>query len=168
MLLWYALRSKPHKESFLWQQMCARKIEVFYPRLKVQPVNPRSRKVRPYFPGYMFVQADLEQLGRSTLQWMPYSLGLVAFDGEPAPVPETLILAIQRRMAQIEAGGEQLEGLQPGDPVLIRGGPFDGYQALFDARLPGNERVRVLLKLLRVQTKKLELPTGQIQQLKRR
>ena len=83
---WYALRSKPRKEEVLWRQLLAREIEVFFPRIRVHPVNPRSRKLRPYFPGYMFVQVDIEAVGASKFNWMPFAIGLVSFDGEPAVV----------------------------------------------------------------------------------
>lgn len=123
--------------------------EVFYPRLRVHPVNPRSRKLVPYFPSYLFVAADLEQVGVSVFQWMPHTLGLVAFGGEPSPVPAYLLDAIRRRLEEINAaGGENLLGLQPGDVVWIRQGPFIGLEAIFDALLPGSERVRVLIEFL--------------------
>jgi transcriptional antiterminator RfaH len=168
-MIWYALRSKPNKELTLWRELCAREMECFYPQLRVRPVNPRSRSVRPYFPGYLFLHADIERIGVSTFQWMPFSLGLVSFDGKPASVPDSLIHAIRRRVDEINAaGGEQLEGLKRGDAVLVQGGPFNGYKAIFDARLPGSERVRVFLKLLEVRQMKLELPANQIQRKNRR
>ncbi len=71
-LSWYAIRSKPRKEEPLWGQLLAGEIETFYPRLRVRPINPRSRKVVPYFPGYMFVNADLEDVGASTFNYMPF------------------------------------------------------------------------------------------------
>jgi transcription antitermination factor NusG len=146
---WYALRSKSRKEDIVWRQLRDQGFDVFYPRLRVQPVNPRSRKVRPYFPGYLFVKADLGEVGISTFQWMPHSLGLVSFGGEPSLVPENLIHAIRQRVEEIEAaGGEVFDGLKPGDPITIDYGPFEGYEAIFDTRLPGSERVRVLLQLL--------------------
>ena len=165
---WYVLHSKPRKEDLLWEQLRLREIEVFHPRLRVQPVNPRARKVKPYFPGYVFVRVDLEQVNWSTLQWMPGATGLVSFGGEPASVPETLIQAIHNRVEQINAsGGEQLEGLKQGDTVIIQGGAFDGYEAIFDAKVSGNERVRVLLTFLQAQKKRLELPAAQIKKKKR-
>jgi transcription antitermination factor NusG len=161
--LWYAMRSKPCKEDFLWNQLRAREIECFFPRTRVQTADRRSRKVRPYFPGYVFICADLEQVGLSALQWMPGAAGLVAFGGQPAWVPENLINAIRRRVGEIEAaGGETLAGLKYGDPVVIREGPFAGYQAIFDARLSGDDRVRVLLSLLSRQQLPLELPGAYI------
>ena len=166
---WYALRSKPRKEEVVWRQLRTQDFEVFYPRLKVQPVNPRSRKWRPYFPGYMFVNADIDLVGLSAFQWMPHSIGLVCFGDEPAVVPDNLIVAVKKRVDEIAAaGGELFEGLGHGDSVLISEGPFAGYEAIFDTRIPGSERVRVLLLLLNSQRQvPLELDAGQIKQKKR-
>lgn len=162
---WYALRSKARKEEILFRQVRARGYEIFYPQLRVNPVNPRSRKVRPYFPGYMFVNVDIEDIGLSTFQWMPFSLGLVTFGDEPAPVPENLIHSIRKKLEAIAAaGGEIFDGLSEGDEVRITDGPFAGYEAIFDARLPGSERVRVLLQLLNSQRQvPVELNAGQIE-----
>ncbi len=165
---WYVLRSKPNREEALWNEICARGFEAFYPFLHVKPVNPRSRKNRPYFPGYLFVHTRLADVGQSVFASLPYSQGLVSFGGEPAEVPEGLVQAIRKRVEQIqEAGGEQLFEIKQGETVLIQGGPFAGYKAIFDARLAGEERVRVLLKLLKVQ-QKLDLPVEMIQRIKRR
>jgi transcriptional antiterminator RfaH len=163
-LQWYVLRSRPNKEMILWRELSARGLECFYPHLRVRPVNPRSHTVRPYFPGYLFLYIDMEKVGPATFQWMPFSSGLLAFDGVPATVPHNLVHAIRRHVEQInEAGGEQLTSLKRGDTVTVRGGPFDSYEAIFDARLPGRDRVRVLLKLLQVN---LELPLSQIEKKK--
>ena len=161
---WYCLRSKPNKEEFLCSQLMLRAIETFYPRLRVKPVNPRASKIRPYFPGYMFVSVDLEEIGANTLQWMPGALGLVFYGSEPATVQDDLINAIRNRVNAVNAAGsEWLAGLKAGDAVRIGAGPFAGYEAIFDVRLAGSERVRVLLTLLEDQQVKLELPAVHIQ-----
>ena len=165
---WYALRTKPRKEDVVWRQVKQKDIEGYYPRLRVNPVNPRSRKVRPYFPGYVFVHVDLEDHGRSVFKWMPYSLGLVSFGDVPAHVPENLIHAIQKKMDQImEAGGESAIGLKKGDEVKIQSGPFEGYKAIFDEKLSGNDRVRVLLSLLGDRQVVTELHVGHIERVKK-
>ncbi len=168
-LQWFVLRSKPNKELALWREVSARGLECFYPQLRVQPVNPRSRKIRPYFPGYLFLHTDIEQVGTSAFQWIPFSSGLVAFDGLPAMVPDNLIGAIRRHVDEINAaGGEQFVGIKQGETVMIQGGPFDGYEAIFDVRLAGTERVRVLLKLLRARQMSVELPAAQVQRLRQK
>jgi transcriptional antiterminator RfaH len=165
---WYALRSKPRKEDVVWRQVLSHGFETFYPRLRVHPVNPRSRKMKPYFPGYLFVYADLEEVGKSLFQWMPHSLGLVSFGGEPASVPPNLINELSKRVEAInEAGGELFDGLKSGDVVRISDGPFRGFEAIFDNRLPGSERVRVLLALLGNQRQvPIELDASQIERKK--
>jgi transcription antitermination factor NusG len=156
---WYVLRSKPNKEKIVWQQMQARGIESFYPRLRVQPVNPRSRKIKPYFPGYLFVRADLSEVGLSTFQYMPFAVGLVCFGREPAYVPEALINAIRLRVGEeiAEVGVGIAGGFKRNDPVWVLDGPFAGYEAIFDTQIPGSERVRVLLKMLDGRNIKVEM-----------
>ena len=161
---WYCVRSKPNKEEFLYTQLVQREIEACYPRLRVKPVNPRSRKVKPYFPGYMFARVDLDHFNLSDLHWVPGALGLVSFGGEPASVSDSLIQAIRRRVDEINAnGGQELNGLKPGDLVTVQAEPFRGYEAIFEASLSGNERVRVLLKLLNDRQMSVELSAGSIQ-----
>ena len=168
---WYTMRSKPNKEIALFHELSARQMEVFYPQLRVHPANPRSRTVRPYFPGYLFVNVDLEQIGFSELHWCPFSLGLLTFDGEPPPVPEVLIHGIKKCVDEVNAAGGEFartrslsdDGLRQGQEILILDGPFAGHEAIFDARLQGSERVRVLLKLLNRRQLPLVLPTGQVQ-----
>jgi transcription antitermination factor NusG len=164
---WYVLRSKPRKEDVVWQQLQTKNIENYYPRIRVHPVNPRARKIKPYFPGYLFIYADLEALGVSTFKWMPHSLGFVSFDGVPARIPDIVIGDLKKRIQEInDAGGEVFDGLEPGDKVRIQDGPFSGYEAVFDARLPGQERVRVLLKLItNLRQIPVELGTSQIRKV---
>ena len=117
-LQWYVLRSKPNKELILWRELIARGFECFYPQLHVRPVNPRSRTVRPYFPGYLFLQLQREQVSLSTLQWMPFASGFVAFDGIAATVPLHLVEAIRKHVDEINAkGAEFIASLKRGDLV---------------------------------------------------
>jgi transcription antitermination factor NusG len=160
---WYVLHSKPHKEGLLAEQLELRNFEVFSPRIRVQVVNPRAHRFRSYFPGYLFIHADLGEMGLSTLQYVPGSAGLIAFGGEPAYVPDGLISAIRQRVEEINsAGGDLFDILKSGETILIHTGPFAGYEAIFDVRLPGTERVRVLLKLLRNRQMPIELPAGYV------
>jgi transcriptional antiterminator RfaH len=166
---WYALQSKPNKEEALFQQLQLQGVEVYFPRIRVHPVNPRARKIKAYFPGYMFIHADIEAVGLSTFQWMPFARGMVTFGHEPAAVPDSLIHAIRRRVEDVNAaGGEVFDGLHKGDTVYIHDGPFAGCEAIFDVRLPGSERVRVLIQWLSQRQVPVELGAGQIRRENRR
>jgi transcriptional antiterminator RfaH len=169
-LNWYALRTKARKEDVVWKQLRNQDIEHYYPRVRVHPVNPRARKIKAYFPGYIFVRTDLDDKGLSTFQWMPHSLGLVSFGGEPARIPDNAINEMKKRVQEIaDAGGEVFDGLKAGDTVRIHGGPFEGYDAIFNTRLDGQERVRVLLQFINSQREvPIELDVSQIRKQDKR
>jgi transcription antitermination factor NusG len=146
---WYVLHSKPNKEELLYDQLCFRTIDAYYPRIKVRPVNPRARTSKPYFPGYLFIKTNQDAIGPSALSWMPGATGLVSFGNDPATVPDEFVQAIRDRVDQANSDfDDQIEKFKYGDIVEIQSGPFRGYHAIFDSHLPGRERVRILLQML--------------------
>jgi transcriptional antiterminator RfaH len=163
---WYALRTKPHKEESVRSQIDGREIESFYPRLRVNPVNPRARRVRPYFPGYIFVNADLKTTSIATFQFMPHAIGLVCFGGEPGTLPDPVIERLRQHLDRLNRSNHKETFLiQPGERVKIRKGPLEGYQAILDHHLPGRDRVRVLLELIGSRNVPVELSYSSIGQI---
>lgn len=165
--LWHVIRSKPNKEAFLAGQLESRNVEFYYPQLKVHPVNPRCRKIKPYFPGYLFIKTDLEINHTSAFGRIPGAIGLVFLGGESAYVPESILNAIHVRVDEInEAGGELFEVMKKGDRIKIHSGPFEGYDAIFDSRIAGTERVKVFLTMLQKRILPVELPAGYVNRKK--
>ena len=145
---WYVLNSKPHKENQVHSQLRANAIEAYYPTIKVKPVNPRASKIRPFFPGYLFARVDLAAVGISKLQWMPGVRKFIQFGNNPASIPDQFIRELKVRIDTIEdAGGLVFAQLEKGDLVEIVNGPFKGYDAIFDMRLSGDARVRILVEM---------------------
>lgn len=141
-------------------------LDVYLPALSVEPVNPRASRIRPYFPGYMFVNIDLEQQGDNALRWTPGTKGLVRFGNEAAQVPENLIHELKKRLAKLQEEPEQpQDDFQKGDRVRIRDGLLAGYEAIFDTRLSGKDRVRLLLVLLSGQATRVKLEDHQIEKV---
>lgn len=163
---WYALHVKPHKEPSVHQLLGSLGFEAYYPVLKVTPVNPRSRKERPFFPGYMFVRVNLVETGADTLRWTEGTYGLVQFGGEPTSVPDSLISELQEQLSKYEA--TQAPEFSRGDHVRIVSGLFEGYDAIFDTHISGKDRVQVLLAYLNDQPKKVVLDPAEIAKAKRR
>jgi transcriptional antiterminator RfaH len=160
MLGWYVMHSKPQKEKWLYDQLDALQIEAYCPSVRTKIGAQRSK---PYFPGYLFVNVDLELTGISLLQWIPGSLGLVCFGGEPACVPDGLLQKIRHRVDQLnKAENSFFQTLKSGDEVIIHSGPFAGYEAIFCARLHDSERVQVFLKILQDHPVQVNLPVNQI------
>ncbi|MCB8943114.1 MAG: hypothetical protein H6658_05115 [Ardenticatenaceae bacterium] len=161
---WYALRVKPHKERAVTKYLQTREATYYAPLLRVKPVNPRAAKERPYFPGYLFVKADLKVEGQQAFSWIPGTHGLVTFGDEPAIVPANLIHEIQQYLAGLNAqGGIVQDGFQKGDAVRVVSGPFVGYEAIFDMRLSGKERVQVLMRFLSDYPQPVQLHVQDIQ-----
>ena len=161
--VWYVLRSKPNKEAFLAGQLEARNIAVLDLQVKANPINPRARKFKPYFPGYIFIHTDLEKHPPVLFERIPGAARLVHIGNEIAFVPDTIVQAIRRRVEQINAaGGEVLDTLKPGDRVSLQSGPFEGYEGIFDSKITGTERVRILLQMLHDRQMVVEVPAGQV------
>jgi len=165
---WYALHVKPHKEPLVYQLMQTLDFEVYYPVLKVTPVNPRSRKERPFFPGYMFVSVDLDKTGADALRWTEGTYGLVQFGGEPRSVPDSLVVELKDQLDKYMATMESAKSnFKRGDQVRIVNGLFEGYDAIFDTHISGKDRVQVLLAYLNDQPKKVVLDSAVIAKAKR-
>jgi transcription antitermination factor NusG len=167
-LQWYVLRSKPWKEAALTGYARSAGHEVYYPSIPVNPVNPRARKIIPYFPGYIFVRTQLGKAGRSAFHWMPFSQGLVCVGGEPAPVSDLIMRSIMSRVSEIwQSKGLEVKQFATGDHIVIRDGMFEGYRGIFDVYLSGSERVRVLLEMLNARFVPLEIDVKQVEKLTR-
>jgi transcription elongation factor/antiterminator RfaH len=163
---WYVMQSKPRKEAFLRESLRIQRIEVYWPSILVKPVNPRARKEQPFFPGYLFVHVDLEKIPISEFRRISGSIGLVCYGGEPAYVGDALIGTIQKQVEEInDSVNGYVDRFKSGDLVVINQGPFATYKAMFDCRLSGHDRVRVLLELLKGQQIRLELSGRQLQPL---
>jgi transcription antitermination factor NusG len=148
-------------EQFLAGQLASRQMDCYLPQYKVNPVNPRSKKNRPLFPGYLFVRCRAGESEVVYLERAPGAIGLVNLGGEAAYVPENMLEAIQRRVERMNLNDiGEFHSLKNGDRVRIHSGLFEGYEAIFDTRLDGSDRVRVLLKLLENRLLELELPAA--------
>ena len=160
---WYALHVKPHKERAVYEQLIAREITAYYPHMRVKPKNPRSRKERPYFPGYLFAYINLVEYGVNALSWIPGSHRLVEFGGQPAIVPDKLLTQLQETIAAQNEDLFSLNKFKKGDKIRIIGGAFDGYEAIFDTQLTDRDRVQVLLSFLSSYPQPLQLDADDIQ-----
>ena len=166
MIYWYVMHSKPRKEAALRERLRIQRIEVFFPSIRVKSVNPRAQKEQPFFPGYLFIHVDLEQISVSELRRIPGSTGIVCYGGEPASIEDALVRTIQKQIEDIaESNYIYIDRFKSGDRVVINDGPFSNYKAMFDCRLSGQDRVRVFLELLQGQKMRLELSAQHLQPL---
>jgi len=147
---WYAVQTRPHKE-FTVRDILARTqgVRPYLPIFRLEPANPRARKVRPFFPSYLFVYADLVQVGVSTILWNPGVVRVLGCGDQPVPIPEYVIETIRDRVERVQQEGTFAQSpFQQGDLVRIKAGPFEGFEGMFDVRLDGRARARIAIEFL--------------------
>ncbi|MBI4672605.1 MAG: hypothetical protein HY741_13180 [Chloroflexi bacterium] len=145
---WYVLSTKLHAERQVASHLLHAGGEVYLPMIPVAQPR-RDRPVdRPFFPGYLFVRYDLEQLGVSKLRYTPGLRGVVMFGGEPAVVADADVARVRAQLAKPQMWDKSGTPLEPGDPVEILQEPFQDLDAVFDRRLTPTARVRVFLRYL--------------------
>jgi transcriptional antiterminator RfaH len=145
---WYVAHCQRLKE---WQAAA-----VLEERLELAVYLPEvrrrgSRRVRrsPFFPGYLFVRADLRQVALSRINAMPGVLRLVAFGELPQSVPVAVIEEIRQRVDDLNArGGLPAHDFRPGETLRLKDGPLHPLEAIFVGPTDPSERVQVLIEFL--------------------
>lgn len=145
---WYVLTCKPHKEHLLLKQLQELGFDTFFPRFELSLDGPRRRKVTAFFPGYLFVKADLEKVGESRLHWMLFISGLMCNGGNPAFAPDELLWAMQLKVKQFSQITEMAVNSIGVGSVGQMEASFLEYEAVLDPCLKGSERIKLLHKLL--------------------
>jgi transcriptional antiterminator RfaH len=147
-LRWYAVLTKPRKESMVEMRLRALNVEVFLPWIRCRRrIGSRYHWVLiPLFPGYLFCRLDLILAGKIT-RYTPGVKDFVKFGNRIAEVGVEVIQKLKERcptgIAQIQS-----QIYRVGDPIRIREGPLSGLEAIFEREMGGSERVAVLLELL--------------------
>ncbi|RME50218.1 MAG: hypothetical protein D6796_03420 [Caldilineae bacterium] len=152
---WYTLHTKPNREFQVAALLQEKGLETFLP----------LAGDKPFFPCYLFVKVDFRRVGLSRVQWTPGLRRIVAFDGQPATVPDDVIALIRQRLP---AAGDvpPLPALQPGDPVRITEGPFRDMEAIFEGPVSPARRVHVLLTVLG-RVNRVQIPAQNLERLPR-
>ncbi|MFQ5538351.1 MAG: UpxY family transcription antiterminator [Gemmatimonadota bacterium] len=149
---WYALRTRARAEKKTDILLRRAGIETFAAVVEVERRwKDRTRRVEvPLFSGYIFVHIPLEDSVRVLRQ--PGAVELVKSRGVPAPLREEEMDAVMRLVRGMEATGNppvETDYLQPGMPVLVTQGPFQGMKGvLMEAR--GRSVVAVKLDAIRM------------------
>ncbi len=125
--------------------------------------NHNPCKTIPFFPRYIFVNVDYDLIIDPKIKWMPGVVKVVSFDSQPAIVSDEIIYQLQKRIDENEIKkNKKISKFKKGDPITIVEGPFAGYSGIFDLNLSGGERVKILIKLINDQSKKMVVPCNHI------
>jgi transcriptional antiterminator RfaH len=150
---WYVLQTKVRHEAVAEHNLNNQSFNTFLPMLRVQRhIRGKWQSLNePLFPGYLFVELDLEKQNTAPIRSTRGVICLVRMGSTLQPFPITLLEAL--KCAQI-TGGDVIDAarmFEPGEEVRILSGPLDGVQAIFKAR-NSQERVILLLNILGTET----------------
>jgi transcription antitermination factor NusG len=126
---WYALKVRTRGESLVGTILQRKDYEIFLPTYQEsRKYSDRIKKVdAPLFPGYLFCRLDvLNRLPILTTPGVDYILGT---NGEPEPLPEQEIGAIQR-VVNSGAAARPWPFLKAGSRVRVEHGAFTGVEGI--------------------------------------
>ncbi|WP_108653011.1 transcription/translation regulatory transformer protein RfaH [Dongshaea marina] len=151
---WYLAYCKPKEEQRAKIHLDNQGIESYYPSVVVEKMR-RGKRVsveEPLFPGYLFVQADLEQISPVTLS---STRGISKFIGSGRNhwyvIPQALIINMIRHEDSDEARELLNQQPKPGQKVEITEGPFQGIDAIY-LEADGETRSMLFINMLEKQT----------------
>jgi transcription antitermination factor NusG len=126
---WYAVQVRTRGENLVRTILENKEYEIYLPTYKeVRKYSDRMKKVdAPLFPGYLFCRMDVTQ--RLPILTTPGVHSILGFNGEPSPVPEGEITAIQRVVGSGASVGPW-PFLKRGDRVRVERGAFSGVEGI--------------------------------------
>jgi transcription elongation factor/antiterminator RfaH len=152
---WFVVRTKPRREEYAQWQLARRGVVTFLPRICEPARAGIHRVIAPLFPGYLLVRIDL-QAQYFDVVWTPGVSKFVAFGAVPCPLEDTVVDYLRTR-----AGDDGIIRAFPvfreGDRVRVKYGVLAGLEGVIESSVSGRGRVRILMELLRRQTR-VELP----------
>jgi len=122
--------------------------EILIPTENVAEVIRGQKRVseRKFFPGYLFVQMDLNE---TTWHLVKNTPKVTSFVGHrtPSPVPESEVQKIRQQMIEGAERPKPKVVYDEGDSVRVVDGPFANFTGTIDEVKPDKQKVRVLVSI---------------------
>lgn len=162
---WYFVRCQSGREDSIRKQLEARinvagltdiVPQILVPFERVTDLKGGKRRVvsKKLYPGYLMVQADLEDpedaraiQARSTLRETPGFGDFLGVAGEPTPLSEGEVTGILSRMSDSEQRPQVSINMHKGDMVKIKSGAFDGFDGQVEEVNPEKGTVKVTVTI---------------------
>ncbi|AZC20629.1 Transcriptional activator RfaH [Pseudomonas sp. CMR5c] len=156
---WYLVQCKPRQDQRAEENLERQGFHCYRPQRRCQRLvqGRKQDATESLFPGYLFIALERDD------NWAPLRSTrgvnrLVAFNGQPLAVAESLIDDLRQRVTNLDA-----PLLNKGAKVRISDGCFADLEAIFESCV-GEERVVLLLNLLNKQ-QRIELPRSSIRKI---
>ena len=138
---WYALYVRSRQEKKVYDALVRSGIKAYLPLLKsVRQWADRKKKIKvPLFRGYVFVCIGFNS--RLSVIRVDGAVNLVQFNGEPAPIPNDQILAVEQMLSG-NCRIEQVHTFTEGEQVEVIAGPMIGLKGYLENR---DQKARVVI-----------------------
>jgi len=162
---WYALYTRSHCEQLVYEQLAAKGLHLFLPKMQVwsQRAGVRHRIAVPMFPGYLFLQSLVDS---ATYLEVRQARGLVRILGQGwdrlAVVPEEEIQAIYA-VLRSRLPIQPHPYLREGQRVRVRRGLLSGVEGILVGGKANKGRVVLSVKLLQ-QSVAVEVDCSDVEQ----
>ena len=155
---WYAVhtyvgqedRIKTHLEQRVESFGVKDKItRVLIPKEKIAEIRSGKRRIykRKFFPGYILIEAALDDETKYVISNTPGVTGFVGSRDQPVPLQEKEINNIEYRMGLLEEKPKPGIVFEAGESVRISSGPFTNFQGQITEVNPHQQRLKVLVSI---------------------
>lgn len=122
--------------------------EILIPTESVMEVvkGQRRTSTRKFYPGYMFVQMNLNERSFHLIKNTPKITGFLG-GSNPSPVPDRDISGIHSAMTEGKSKPKPKVSFGAGDTVRVIDGPFANFSATVEDVNPDKQKVKVLVSI---------------------
>jgi transcriptional antiterminator RfaH len=154
---WFAIRTKPQQEQVAKLHYQRQGYVVYLPMMRtiVRHARRTEEKLKPFFPGYLFLHLAPPERNWVAISSTRGALGPICFGDQYVPVPAWIIADLQAKedgSGAVPLAELQKKGLTPGAKVAVQLDDDTSAQGLFYS-FSGQENVVVLLSFLNRQVK---------------
>lgn len=124
--------------------------EILVPVERVQELGKGGqRKIssRKFFPGYIFVNMELDDETWHVVKNTPKVTGFVGHSTKPPEVPESEVRAITEQMAEGALRPKPKVLFEVGEAIKVVDGPFQDFNGTVEEVKPEKGKVRVLISI---------------------
>ncbi|MCK5798745.1 MAG: transcription termination/antitermination protein NusG, partial [Deltaproteobacteria bacterium] len=137
--------------------------EILIPTEQVVEMAKGKRRTmtRKFYPGYMFVQMDLDDHTRSLVKNTPKITGFLG-GKNPVPVKDEEIAGINKQMSEGATAPTPRITFEEGEQIRVSEGPFSNFSGIVEEVRPEKQKVRVLVSIFGRSTP-IELDFSQVE-----
>ncbi len=147
---WYVVRTKAGDEHRANRNLLNQEIETFLPLFRGYKYRTGKmiQTIKPLFPNYLFAKLDLG-FHYNKVKWTRGVSRILGNREGPIPISAKVVQTIQDRVGKDNLI-ELEDQIKEGDLVQIKSGPLKDLVGVFQRKMSGKDRVKILLNLIGV------------------